>query len=408
MSVFAPGRATSACSAPIAAGLGKKLVLAGMALACCAPPVQARAADTFKTIVDFAFYPNGGSNPMGGAFYYKGALWGATSGGGVDARGAIYRYKPGTGGLIDQVRLAYDFTGGFGGVDDIGMPESEITVANGIFYGVGGTLGEFANSGVYQYNVQTGAETLLYAWPCYEPETAPNAVTVVGSLIYGTTARDCASNSPNGTIFALNPATKTQTVLYSFAGGSDGATPLAGLTLVNGVLYGTTSSGGANNVGTIFSFNPATNTKTTLYSFVPATDGTFPQATLATANGLLYGTTYAGGPNYAGGVFSFDPATNTETNLHSFNGRDEGQNPLAPLLFVHGALYGTTSNGGSGGVGTVFAIDATTGREKLIHSFSGADGEGPIGALSFRAGLFTGTTYRGGGFGTGTIYQFTR
>ena len=96
-------------------------------------------------------------------------------------------------------------------------------------------------------------------------------------------------------------------VLHSFAGSGDGEAPQAGLVNVNGTLYGTTLAGGAYNVwGTVFSITTSGN-ESVLHSFGGSGDGQLPQATLANVKGTLYGTTYQGGANGYGTVFSLTP-----------------------------------------------------------------------------------------------------
>src|SRR5436190_2003791 len=96
---------------------------------------------------------------------------------------------------------------------------------------------------------------------------------------------------------------QTLTTLYSFT-GSDGARPYAGLIAdASGNLYGTTDNGGASGYGTVFKVTP-TGTETVLYSFTGGSDGAYPLAGLiADASGNLYGTTYLGGANGYGTVF---------------------------------------------------------------------------------------------------------
>jgi uncharacterized repeat protein (TIGR03803 family) len=96
-------------------------------------------------------------------------------------------------------------------------------------------------------------------------------------------------------------------VLHFFAGGKDGADPEAGLTLVNGTLYGTTFAGGSSNgFGTLFSITPD-GTETVLHEFVDVNAGANPDADLLFANGVLCGTTQKGGSADAGTVFSYAP-----------------------------------------------------------------------------------------------------
>jgi uncharacterized repeat protein (TIGR03803 family) len=171
-------------------------------------------------------------------------------------------------------------------------------------------------------------------------------------------------------------------------GGSDGATPLAGLIADNradnrGALYGTTAGGGTGNNGTVFKLTPPAKgqtawTETVLYHFTGGSDGSLPYAGLIADNsGALYGTTQQGGsgcpPNGCGTVFKLTPSAKgqtawTETVLYRFTGGSDGATPRAGLFAdKQGVLYGTTTVGGgqSGcpqftalfvGCGTVFKL----------------------------------------------------
>ncbi|MGC9993631.1 MAG: choice-of-anchor tandem repeat GloVer-containing protein [Candidatus Cybelea sp.] len=187
-------------------------------------------------------------------------------------------------------------------------------------------------------------------------------------------------------------------VRYSFTGDPDGAGPGAGLLALNGRLYGTTSSGGANNDGTVFAITQQ-GTETVLYSFTGGTDGSDPGASLIDVNGTLYGTTELGGTANSGTVFAVT-TSGKEKALHSFGGSGDGATPVASLLDVKGTLYGTTRNGGancsSGDCGTVFKI-TKSGKETVLHSFGGSgDGATPVAALINVKGKLYGTSLKGG------------
>jgi uncharacterized repeat protein (TIGR03803 family) len=173
-------------------------------------------------------------------------------------------------------------------------------------------------------------------------------------------------------------AAPTETVLHSFT-GSDGAFPLAGLIADSaGNLYGTTVSGGTGGCsqgagcGVVFKVSPS-GTETVLYSFTGGSDGAFPEAGLiADRAGNLYGTTNRGGGSGGGVVFKLS-SSGTETVLYSFTGGSDGRNPQAGLIADSaGNLYGTTEGGGSGN-GVVFKL-SLGGTETVLHSFTGSDG----------------------------------
>jgi uncharacterized repeat protein (TIGR03803 family) len=241
---------------------------------------------------------------------------------------------------------------------------------------------------------------------------------VFAALIAGLVG--CAFIQP---VHAAPTAKFAEKVVWSFGGGTDGQTPYANPTDVNGMLYGTTASGGVTNCngsgcGTVFSLDPSTGAEKVLYSFCSqsnCTDGAVPTAGLIDVNGTLYGTTELGGANIAcgnnsgcGTVFSLDPGTGVETVLYSFcvlpNCAD-GVGPSAGLIEVKGMLYGTTANGGATDNGTVFSLDASKGTEKVLYSFCSqqncADGTVPAAGLIAVNGTLYGTTPYGGGAGCG-------
>ncbi|MGA7080201.1 MAG: choice-of-anchor tandem repeat GloVer-containing protein [Terriglobales bacterium] len=179
-----------------------------------------------------------------------------------------------------------------------------------------------------------------------------------GSAGYAGPGRDRCDHGC-GTVFELSP-TGSETILYAFEGErkNDGAGPFyAGLVMdAQGNLYGTTDLGGAFGYGTVFKVTPA-GTETLLYTFTGGTDGGSPFAgLLLDARGNLYGTTYRGGLYNEGTVFEVS-ASGTEGVLYSFTGGADGASPQAGLVMdAQGNLYGTASAGGSSGAGAVFEV----------------------------------------------------
>ena len=196
-------------------------------------------------------------------------------------------------------------------------------------------------------------------------------------------------------------------MLHSFTDGNDGGYPYVRLIKdAAGNLYGTTASGGADGAGTVFRLAPD-GTETILYSFTGGSDGSNPVAGLIKdAKDNLYGTTFAGGTNNAGAVFKLAP-DGTETVLHSFTGGKDGINPYARLIKdAAGNFYGTTYAGGADGAGTVFKV-APGGTETILHSFTGgSDGSNPVaGLIANKKGHLFGTTQLGGADGSGTVFE---
>ncbi|HEX4156999.1 MAG TPA: choice-of-anchor tandem repeat GloVer-containing protein [Rhizomicrobium sp.] len=185
------------------------------------------------------------------------------------------------------------------------------------------------------------------------------AGNLFGTAAYGGNTSACNQGlSPGcGTVFEV-AADGTEKTLYTFQGGNDGWAPVANLIEdKSGNLYGTTQAGGStsacNGVGCGIVFRIAPDgTETVLYSFTGGTDGAHPSAgVIADAKGDLYGTTEAGGVDDEGTVFKLTPREKLVV-LSGFNG--QGDAPVAPLIAgAKGYLYGTTEFGPSG---TVFKV----------------------------------------------------
>ena len=220
----------------------------------------------------------------------------------------------------------------------------------------------------------------------------PHAPLVQGNNgnLYGTTANGAIENR-GGTIYEITPggALTTRYQFCSQAACADGAHAVAGLTQApNFFLYGATSQGGAHAFGTVFESTP-NGAVVTEYSFCsqPAcTDGAYPSAGLAQAfNGTLYGTTSQGGAQGQGTVFRITP-DGAFTTLYSFCAQPscaDGANPdsgLVQTVNEDGDFYGTTPQGGSANHGTLFKI-TTDGLLTTLYDFCSeplcADGSEP-------------------------------
>ena len=172
------------------------------------------------------------------------------------------------------------------------------------------------------------------------------AATILSSQGVRSAAADAPTPSPS------------ESVLYSFKGGADGAGPEAGLiTDTSGNLYGTTRVGGTfSHMGTVFQLTPE-GAESVLHSFgnVNVNDGAEPYGDLVMDIGNnLYGTTFGGGTHSEGAVFQVSPpftsgGTSAETVIYNFNDQDgdDGEGPEAGLIIDEkGNLYGTTFRGG--------------------------------------------------------------
>jgi uncharacterized repeat protein (TIGR03803 family) len=226
--------------------------------------------------------------------------------------------------------------------------------------------------------------------------------------LYGTTYTGGSSNCSGagcGTVFKVTHD-GTETVLYPFTGGNDGEGPYAGVIEdKSGNLYGTAVYGGSYGDGTVFELAPD-GTFTVLHTFLGGSnDGALPEAGLIEDRaGNLYGTAIYGGAENEGIVYEI-ASDGTFTILYSFKGYSagDGANPTAALIRDSaGNFYGTTEQGGTDERGTVFEL-ASDGTETVLHSFTGgSDGAySRGGVVRDKSGNLYGATINGGGSGTG-------
>jgi uncharacterized repeat protein (TIGR03803 family) len=258
-----------------------------------------------------------------------------------------------------------------------------------------------------------GTETVLYSFSGGSDGAYPFSPVVrdgAGNL-YGTTSMGGSANA--GVVFKVD-ANGTETVLHSFTGGQDGVTPIGGLLRDKaGNLYGTTSQGGTSNDGVLFKITPR-GKEIILHTFTGSTkDGKYPSYTslLSDAQGNLYGVTEEGGAADGGILYKLSTSGKL-TILHSFKGgTTDGCNVLGtPFMDAAGNFYGTTSSCGTHMLGTVWKVDQS-GKEKVLHSFAGgtADGEYPLAGVIVDAdGNIYGNTETGGSDDVGTVYEISK
>lgn len=371
---------------------------------------------------------NDGASPIGGLIMDgSGNLYGTTAEGGLGKYGTVFKLEPtGSGSYAESV--LYSFTGGSDGGSPVG---GLIMDSSGNLYGATLTGGG-DNVGVVFKLVPNGSggytESVLHTFTGSADGADPVGHLLMdsGGNLYGATEFGGGNNT--GTVFKLTPSGGgyAESVLYSFAGGGDAANPAAGLIMDStGNLYGTTAYGGNSSAGYSYGavFELASNgggyTESVLYRFTDGSDGANPFAGLIMdSSGNLYGTTqYGGGSHNDGTVFKLAPNGSggyTESVLYTFTGGGDGANPLDGLIMDNaGSFYSTTTSaGGSSNSGTVFtlSLDGSGGyAESTLYDFTGdSDGELPTGGLIMDStGNIYGTAGYGGngGYGYGTVFE---
>jgi uncharacterized repeat protein (TIGR03803 family) len=260
-------------------------------------------------------------------------------------------------------------------------------------------------AGTAAAQAQSYTESVLYSFKGGTADgSGPQSVLIQDAQgnLYGTTVS--GGKFGFGTVFKVTPS-GTETVLHAFAGGTDGASPQGGLVGdASGNLYGTTNKGGSDGFGTIYEIS-STGVETVLHTFAGGTDGEFPNGTLARDGvGNLYGTTTAGGTGNYGTVFEL-PAKAAETILHAFTGKKDGAEPQGGVIYSAGTLYGTSSVGTKSPDGQVFGL-GVNGTYGTLVTFNGANGQLPsAGLLQDSSGNLYGDTEAGGTDGAGVVFK---
>lgn len=407
---------------------------------------QATQAQTYKVIHNFTGGADGATPWAGLTMDQAGNFYGTSEPVYLGA-GTVFKLSEEESGWV--LNPLYNFTGGSDGA----LPTSGLIFDQaGKLYGTTAYGGIGSNGGYGTvFSVKSPGtpcstalcrerKTVLYTFTGGSDGVTPNEyggnlVFDTAGNIYGTTTNggllECEGGSLGcGTVFQLSPAGSgwTESVLYRFTGGSDGAWPTSALILDQaGNLYGTAIIGGVQGgcqfvdyygCGVVFKLSPSGSgwTESVLYTFTGGADGGSPVGGLIFGpSGNLYGATTFGGNGGGGTVFQLTPSKGTWTleTIYSFNG-DEGE--LDNLAIDEaGNLYGTTGGDGAYGDGNVFELQPSDGgwTYTSLYDFCAVypcnDGAVPVGTVIFdQHGNLYGTTYAGGSAALGVVWEITR
>lgn len=248
---------------------------------------------------------------------------------------------------------------------------------------------------------------------------ASGGLAASGNVLYGTTAVG-GFGVTDGIVYSIDENGTGYKILASFTGEPGPYSPNGGVVVSpdGSMLYGDSAYGGVPNpagafnrgMGTVYSVAANGSTGiTTLYQFggSSAGDGAYPTGrALVLADGTLYGMTTQGGTSGDGTIFAVPTASPSgETVLHSFTGGPgDGATPVGSLILAGGTLYGETTQGGADGGGIMFSISPTGSGYHLLHSFGSATE--PNGMMAQSGATLFGTTQSGGTNGDGTLFSF--
>jgi uncharacterized repeat protein (TIGR03803 family) len=338
-----------------------------------------------------------GANPVAGLLQSGNNLWGTAQLGGSAGNGTVFSLS--TDGLyFTNLHSFTALSAPFNGTNSDGAnPAAGLTLV-GLFYldGTAQNGGTNGNGTVFSITTDGSSFTTLHTFSAYINYTNSEGANPLGGLIlssnavlYGTASGGGAGS--DGTVFALNADGTGFTNLYSFTAftsNTDGANPFAGLVLSGNTLYGTTHSGGADGGGTVFGVN--TNGAgingagfTNLHTFTGYSDGDNPYAGLIVVGNTLFGTAGNGGTNYEGTLFSLTTDGSSFTTLHPFAFIPDGGSPRADLVLADNTIYGTAGDGGTNGSGLLFSLLLPTPQLTIIRSATNVVLTWPTNALQF-------------------------
>ena len=327
--------------------------------------------DGFETIHDFdSQNPADGDSPTGGLIESGGFLYGTTPYGGNLGGGTVYRIDPNDSAF--PVVLLYSFDR----FDELpASPNASLLEADGYFYGTTLFGGQSNYGTIFRIDPLGVSFQTIHDFATDGGIYPYTALVRDGDFFYGTTQQPCDGYiAPYGcgTVFRIDAAGDFETV-HSFSAAEGIVGPVAPvLKGSDGAFYGTAEGGGAHNGGVVFRLDTSSGPAavTVVSDLDPQTNGSAPRAGLIEISGVLYGTTTSGGPGQAGTLFSLPigPGPGATTVLHAF-GPIQPNSPTAGVVVVGDSLFGTTLYGGSGSSGAVFKADANTGAITVLHSF---------------------------------------
>lgn len=349
-----------------------------------------------------------GKQPLGPLIEHTdGNYYGTTTAGGVFDLGTVYRLSP-TG----NIEYLHSFAG-----PDGAAPTSRLAEAsNGDLYGSTSQGGINGFGILFKISIQGDFQKLVDftgSSGAFQGSVPQGLARHTNGDFYGVTQAGGSSN--NGTLFRLSP-NGVFSHEFSFTGTTGlnpGAEPVRGLSSSGNLLYGVTRAGGANNLGTVFSFNE--NGQHQILVNFSGDSGSHPGERPACipfldTSGLLYGTTEYGGDNNVGVLFSINTqASNAYSVLHHFSDATGSQPSGSLAIDSSGNLRGTTSNGGLDGLGAIYQLSPDNQYMDLIHFSDESDptpGAAPQGGLTLTSDdSFIGAASAGGPGQRGALFK---
>jgi uncharacterized repeat protein (TIGR03803 family) len=319
-----------------------------------------------------------GSNPKGRLLKASdGSFYGMTSGGGVNDDGVIFSFNPATNTYQKRQDLSATL-----GANPLGT-----------FTEIGGKLYALCQFG----GTNNGGTLIEYDLASGNVAKLKDLATAVGNapfsglfkaangLLYGTTSTGAANGF--GSLFAYTPGTNSLVKLHDLL-ETDGTQSLSDVMQAsNGLLYGTSSTGGAFGFGSLWTYDITNSTFTRIYSFNQLQGAAPAGDILEATNGKLYGTFREDGEGFSGGIYSWTIGTATYADEFSFNIAPITSQPKLSegnlIQGTNGLLYGTAPQGGATDQGIIFRYDPNSMVVTTVTDMDGAlKGQYPFDGLA--------------------------
>jgi uncharacterized repeat protein (TIGR03803 family) len=333
-----------------------------------------------------------GSNPSSAQMVFDGKwLYGTTYNGGTYNKGVVFKIMPDGSNITTIYSFGQNLSEGY-------YPYCHLVKKGAFLFGTA-LFTTNPNKGVV-FKVDTnGNYSVLHTFTGSPDGATPwGSLSISGDMLFGTTTYGAASG--RGTIFRLYTNGNGYRVLKSFDLNPNGAYPYCAVTVEDTLLYGVTLKGGNNNKAVFFKLDTSGNNFAKIREF-DSLGGWNPYGEIIIVDDTAYGLTSSGGDNNFGVIYKMSLSGNYYQKLHSFGAGTDGRTPFGSLLFYQNSLYGATNAGGTGGFGTLFKIKRDGSQyEKILDFDGGLNGKKPgTGSLLEINGRLFGTTQNGGNSG---------
>lgn len=377
------------------------LLIGALTAACIMGTFAPVASAEFTVLASFSGGAGDGAGPRGPLVRSGSTLFGATSAGGVDNKGTIFKIN--TDGTGKEVLLSFGSVGYSGSIGGLVLDDS-------VLYGV--IYNSSYEYKLFKINTNGTGFAVLYSFTVAPTGFLTLYEDLSNTYLYGLTTT--GGDHSKGTVFRIKTSGADYETLYSFAGGAtDGDKPVGALTLSGTTFYGVTLRGGSDDFGALFKIDAVGSPYQCLYSFQGSlSDRAGPNGFLTLSGSILYGMTAADSTGNPATIYRINTDGAGFQTLYTFSWSEFWtiDGPYCPLVVAGPRLYG--GNPESGDRGTVFKVNTDGTGYETMHAFAGGTTDGAMstlndGFLLLSGSTLYGTTWMGGANNTGILYSIT-